>query len=164
MTTKPSRFLAFPLVLTLAALMFTLPAKAEVISNSLESFSATIPIDCDNDGTPEDVVELSGDLHVLVTATTNDNVTTMKVQFVPRNITGTGLITGAAYRGVGLTTQTSTQVSDGPQVFTFVNNFYIIGQAGGYRYLAHETSHVTVDADGNVIVDHDSVFVTCPGS
>jgi hypothetical protein len=164
MTTKPSRFLAFPLVLALAALMFTLPAKAEVISNSLESFSATIPIDCDNDGTPEDVVELSGDLHVLVTATTNDNVTTTKVQFVPRNITGTGLITGAAYRGVGLTTQTSTQVSDGPQVFTFVNNFYIIGQAGGYRYLTHETSHVTVDADGNVIVDHDSVFVTCPGS
>jgi hypothetical protein len=164
MTTKPSRFLAFPLVLTFAALMFTLPAKAEVIFNGLESFSATIPFDCDNDGTPEDVVELSGDLHVLITETTNDNVTTTKVQFVPRNITGTGLITGATYRGVGLTTQTSTQVGDGPQVFTFVNNFYIIGQGGGYRFLAHETFHVTIDADGNVVVEHDSAFVTCPGS
>jgi hypothetical protein len=164
MTTKLSRFLALPLVLAFAMLMLTLPAKAGVIFNGLESFSATVPVDCDNDGTPEDVVELSGDLHVLIAETTNDNVTTTKVQFVPRNITGTGLITGATYRGVGLTTQTSTQVSDGPLVFTFVNNFYIIGQAGGYRYLAHETFHVTIDADGNVIVEHDSAFVTCPGS
>ncbi len=164
MTAKLSRFLALPLVLTFAMLMFALPAKAEVISNTLESFSATVTVDCDNDGTPEDLVELSGDLHVLITETTNDNVTTTKAQFVPRNVTGTGLITGATYRGVGLTTQTSTQVNDGPLVFTFVNNFYIIGQAGGYRYLVHETFHVTVDADGNVVVEHDSTFVTCPGS
>jgi len=164
MTAKLSRFLAFPLVIAFATLMFSLPAKAEVIFNGLESFSATVPVDCDNDGTPEDLVELSGDIHVLITETTNDNVTTAKVQFVPRNVTGTGLITGETYRGVGLTTQTSTQVSDGPLVFTFVNNFYIIGQAGGYRYLVHETFHVTVDADGNVIVQHDNAFITCPGS
>ena len=164
MTTKRSRFLAFPLVLTFASLMLALPAKAEVIANVVIPFSATVSVDCDNDGTPEDLVELSGDIHVLITETTNDNVTTAKVQFVPRNVTGTGLITGETYRGVGLTTQTSTQVSDGPLVFTFVNNFYIIGQAGGYRYLVHETFHVTVDADGNVIVQHDNAFITCPGS
>src|SRR6266545_6892626 len=71
MTAKLSRFLALPLVLTFAMLMFALPAKAEVISNTLESFSATVTVDCDNDGTPEDLVELSGDLHVLITETTN---------------------------------------------------------------------------------------------
>ncbi len=164
MTTKVSRFFAFPLTLTFATLMFTLPAKAEVIFNGVQPFSATVPIDCDNDGTPEDVVELSGELHVLIATTTNDNVTTTKEQFVPRNVTGAGLITGETYRGVGLTTQTSTQVSDGPSEITFVNNFYIIGQASGYRYLIHETFHVTIDSNGNVIVLQDNAFVTCPGS
>ncbi len=163
MTTRLSRFLFIALVLAFAAL-FTKPARAGVIFNDLEPFSATISIDCDSDGTPEDVVELTGELHVLITETTNNNVTTTKTQFVPRNITGTSLVTGASYRGVGLTTQTSTQVSDGPSVITFVNNFYIIGQASGYRYLAHETFHVTTDADGNVVVSHDSAFITCPGS
>ncbi len=164
MTAKPSRFLAFPLVLTFAALMFTLPAKAEVIFNDVIPFSATIPVDCDNDGTPEDLVELSGDLHILIATTTNNKVTTTKEQFVPRNVTGTGLITGDTYQGAGAEQTSTTTVSNGPSELTFVNNFYIIGQAGGYRYLVHDASHVTVDSSGNVIVDHDNSFVTCPGS
>ncbi len=163
MTTKRSR-LVLPLVFAFAALMLALPAKAEVIFNGLVPFSATVPIDCDQDGTPEDVVELSGDLHILVIATANDSVATSRQLFVPRNVTGTGTITGETYQGAGNSQETEIQVTDGPTVFTFVNNFYIIGQATGYRYLVHETFHVTVDADGNVVVEHDNAFITCPGT
>lgn len=164
MTAKPSRFLAVPLALAFATLMFALPAKAEVIANEVVPLSLTVTIDCDNDGTAEDIVDLSGEIHVLVTATANDKVTTARELFVPRGVTGTGTITGAAYRGVGNSQDTTIQVTDGPTVFTFVNNFYLIGQAGGYRYLVHQTIHVTTDADGNVVVSHDNAFITCPGS
>ena len=57
-----------------------------------------------------------------------------------------------------------TEIIGGPFQLTFVNNFYIIGQGSGYRYLGHETFHVTLDADGNVVVLHDSAFLTCPGN
>ena len=164
MKTRLSRFLTLPLVLALAALMLALPTKAEVLFNGLVPFTMTVSIDCDQDRTPEDIVELSGNLHVLVTATTNNKVTTARELFVPRGVTGIGTITGATYRGVGKSQDSTIQVIDGPGVFTFVNNFYIIGEDGGYRYLVHETFHVTVDADGNVVVSHDSGFVTCPGS
>ena len=159
-----SKFVALSLVLSVSILMSALPAKADVVDNELVPFSATVPIDCDQDGTPEDVVELSGQLHVLLIQNTNNKVTTTKAQFVPRNVTGTSLISAANYRGVGLTTQISTVVGGGPTVFTFVNNFYIIGQGDAFKYLAHDAFHATVDADGNVVVAHDNSFVSCPGS
>jgi hypothetical protein len=162
--TKLSRFLSLSLVVSLTALMFTLPAKAEVVVNVLEPFNATVEVDCDQDGTPEDIVELSGQLHVLITETINEKVGRFKVQFVPRNVTGTGTLTGEKYRGVGLTRETSTEVIGGPFQLTFVNNFYVIGQGAGYRYLGHQTFHVTLDADGNVVVLQDNAFLTCPGN
>jgi len=145
-------------------LMFTLPAKAGVVTQMVIPFDTIVVIDCDQDGIPEDVVELSGNLYILETTTSNGTVTTMKELFVPRELTGTGLITGATYRGVGNTQSTSTQFNSGSfTVFTFVNNFYIIGQGSGYRYLVHETAHITVDSSGNVIADVDNAFITCPG-
>ena len=164
MTTKPSRFLALSLTLAFATLILALPAEAEVVVNELVPFSQLVTIDCDQDGTPEDTVAISGQLHVLITTTSNGTVTTLRNLFVPRNVTGTGTITGATYRGVGNSQDTTIQVTGGPSVFTLVNNFYIIGQDGGYRYLVHETFHVTMDADGNVVVSHDNAFITCPGS
>ncbi len=161
---KPSRLLVLPLVLAFATLMLALPARAEVIVNELVPFEAIGVVDCDQDGTPEDIVVISGDLHILVSATANGSVTTARELFVPRNLTGTGTITGATYRGVGNTQDTTIQVTDGPTVFTFVNNFYIIGQDDGYRFLVHQTFHFTLDADGNVVVVHDNLFITCPGT
>lgn len=163
MRSKLSRFLSLPLALTFATLILALPAKAEVVTNEVVPFSMSVTIDCDQDGIPEDIVDISGSLHILVTTTANNSVTTLRELFVPRNITGTGTMTGATYRGVGSSQETTIQVTDGPSVFTLVNNFYIIGQGAGYRYLVHETLHVTLDADGNVIVQHDNAFITCPG-
>lgn len=159
---KVSRLIALSLVFSFSILMLTLPARAEVVFNDLVPFSQVVVINCD--GTTTDVVDLSGELHILVSQTTNNNIVRMKTQYVPRNVTGTGTISGATYRGVGLTTDTSTVVFDGPTVLTFVNNFYIIGQDGGTRYLVHQVFHTTIDADGNVVVDHDNAFISCPGN
>jgi hypothetical protein len=163
MRTGPSSFLTLSLALVFGA-MLALPANAGVVTNEVVPFTTTVTIDCDQDGTPEDIVPLSGQLHVLITTTSNATVTTIRDLFVPRNVTGTGTITGATYRGVGNTQDTTIQVTGGPNVFTFVNNFYIVGQDEGYRYLIHETFHVTIDANGNVVVSQDNAFVTCPGS
>lgn len=165
MTKKLSKFVSLSLAFSLTIFMLTLPVKAEVLANTLEPLDFTVVIDCDQDGTPEDILNITGELHILIIETTNDNVAMTKGQFVPRNVTGTGEITGATYRGVGLSTDSGTQVSGYPFEHTFVNNFYMIGQGpAAFRSLMHTTFHVTVDANGNVSVSHDNTFATCPGN
>jgi hypothetical protein len=156
-----------PLAGILACLLaMTLPAKAAVLIQTVVPITITVSIDCDQDGTPEDVVPLSGNLYVLVTSASNNTVITLNEQFVPREVNGTGLITGETYRGVG-TTQSNTVTFQGPfsgsYISTFENNFYIIGQGSGYRFLEHDTVHLVVFSDGSVIADVDNSFTTCPG-
>ena len=136
-------------------------ARAGVLDNLIIPLELTVPVDCDEDGTPEDVLELSGELHVLVTETTDRNGgvhTTFHYQ--PVNVSGIGMISGDIYRGVGIsrgsTTLTGDNVSD-----TFVDNFYMIGQKSGIKYLVHNTIHVTV-VDGEIIVEVDNSEIRCP--
>ena len=44
---------------------------------------------------------------------------------------------------------------------TFVNNFRIIGQGPGNNFLVHEVFHITINANGDVTVIHDSISVDC---
>lgn len=147
--------------LLLSFLLGAWALQAGVLQNSIEHFDQEVVIDCDNDGNPEDVLELSGDLHILLTETSNPSggvVDTLHYQ--PVNVSAVGSITGDTYRAVGLTRGTDVVVDDN-QTTTFVNNFYMIGQQSGIKYLVHETAHVTV-IDGNVVVTVDRATVSCP--
>lgn len=161
---KGSRFaLSLLAVLILMAVLFgsvSARAAADTFTVSQDvpiSLSVTIP--CANGGMGEDVV-LTGNLHDLYHITFDarggyhftylDN---------PQGITGTGSVTGAKYQGTGGTHgQVTGQVG---YEETFVNNFRMIGQGPGNNFMVHETSHVTINANGTLTAWIDNISVEC---
>jgi len=147
-------------VLLLTCLLGTSATRAGIIANTTEPFEQAVFIDCDEDGIPEDVLLLSGDLHILITQTSNKaGDTVVTDHFQPVNVSGVGLITGDTYRAVGLT-RDSDAIQGDHESFTFVNNFYMIGQKSGIKSLIHNTFHITM-VGGEVIATVDNSFTTC---
>lgn len=140
---------------------FSSHLMAEKVTNIKEDISLNVFVPCANDGAGE-VVALGGSLHTLVTTTTNENGSSFKVLNHPQGISGTGLTTGDQYRGTG-GTQTAERVSfeNGHSTQTFINNFRIIGRGPGNNLLLHTVAHVTVNANGDVTVDHQFDRVEC---
>ena len=140
-----------------------LPAETGVLLNKLVPLppQTQVSIDCDQDGTPEDVVRLSGSVHTVVTQTTNGQIPQVTITAVPRDVTGTGLLTGDTYR-VG-NTSTSGIVSDTSSDVTLVNTVFIIAQASGFKYKVQNLLHVTINSQGDVAAAVDNSSITCPG-
>jgi hypothetical protein len=135
--------------------------RAETVQNSFDPFTQEVFIDCDGNGTPEDVVELSGVLHILITEThSKSGGSVFTTHFQPVNVSAVGSLTGDTYRAVGLTRSTDA-LHGADEAYTFVNNFYIIGQRSGIKYLLHETFHLTV-VNGEAVVQLDHFDVRCP--
>ena len=129
--------------------------------------NAEIPIDlfvfvpCANGGAGELIV-VSGPLHVLfqVTISNTGNVL-LYAHFQPQGISGTGFVTGDKYQATGITQSTNTFSTPFPITFTFVNNFYMIGQGPSNNFKVHETFHFTINANGEVTAFVDNFSVTC---
>jgi len=156
---KVIRIVTMLVVLTLAVL--AVPANAAVQENDTTNISLTVFIPCALGGTGE-VVDLTGPLHTLITATINGNNVSGKFHFQPQGITGTGETSGDKYQATGETQETFTSsLQNGQANFTFVNNFKIIGQGSGNNFLVHETMHMTMNADGTMTVFHDNFSVDC---
>lgn len=66
------------------------------------------------------------------------------------------------YVGTGVTQSTfKGSLQNGQYTTIFVNNFRIIGQGPGNNYLVHETMHITINANGEFVVQHDNISVEC---
>src|SRR5437867_7764207 len=133
-----------------------------VTSNS----DITIPIDlfvfvpCANGGAGE-LIEVSGPLHVLFHLTTsNTGRVSVYEHFQPQGVSGTGLVTGDKYQATGITEDKIT-LGPLPATFTFVNNFYMIGQGPRNNFKVHETFHFTINANGETTAFVDNFRVTC---
>ncbi len=126
-----------------------------------------IPIDifpfvpCANGGAGE-LIEVSGPLHVLFQLTiSNTGDVLLYTHFQPQGVSGTGFVTGDKYQATGITQSTNTFSTPFPITFTFVNNFYMIGQGPGNNFKVHETFHFTINANGEVTAFVDNFSVTC---
>jgi hypothetical protein len=70
--------------------------------------------------------------------------------------------TGDKYQATGVTrTSFSMSLQNDQANTTFVNNFRIIGQGPGNKFLVHETAHITINANGTVTVNHDNLSFDC---
>jgi hypothetical protein len=148
---------AFAMVLLAGA-----PATAKVTDNVKEPFSQDVFVPCANGGAGE-LVTISGRLHILFTQTEDAaGGLHLTFHFQPQGASGIGSETGDVYRAVGLTRGTTNIGTDGlPFIDTFVNNFYLIGTAGGVSFKTHNTVHVTVNANGEISAEVDNSSVTC---
>jgi len=118
-------------------------------------------IPCANGGAGE-VVSGTIQLHTLITSTVNGNKVSGKTHFQPQGGSLVGETTGDAYRPTGVTQETfNGSLQNGLYTQTFINNFRIIGPGPGNNFLVHESSHLTINANGVTTVTHDNVSEDC---
>lgn len=161
---KLSMLFTFSLVIAMAAFISPTAAKAQAVNSTTNLSVPTnlaVFVPCANGGAGE-IVLLSGDLHVLLHFTANNNHVTIKSHFQPQGISGTGQSTGDSYQATGVTQETTTFQNDGnPFEDTFVNNFRIIGQGPGNNFLVHQTFHVTFNNNGVLTAFQNNFSVDC---
>jgi hypothetical protein len=117
-------------------------------------------VPCANGGVGEDVF-VSGDIHIVFHVTLDGSGGAHVVEVHnPEGVSGTGLTTGALYRGVGGTLLDASNVRVGEE-HTSVRNMMLIGQGPGNNLILHADFHVTVLADGTVTAFHDNLSMTC---
>ena len=166
----------FTLIATTAFAMSSLGCQSEATgpaSGGGPSFSAetstqvverviagTKFVPCANGGLGEDVF-LSGSFHdVFHVGLDGSGGAHVVIVHNPQGVSGTGLITGAKYQGVGTFLQDASNVQVGEE-HTSVANMRIIGQGPGNNFLIHTDFHFTVLANGEVTSFHDNVSIDC---
>jgi hypothetical protein len=142
------------------SLIALIPARAAVVVNEkidLTGFLVFVPC---ADGGAGELVEFEGNLHVLIAETAdNKGGFHVKMHFQPQGLSGVGLSTGDSYQATGVT-QDHLNLKAGV-TYTYVNNFRMIGQGPGNNFLVHDTYHVTVNANGELTVEHINSSVEC---
>jgi len=125
------------------------------------SFMVSVP--CANNGIGEDVF-FEGTLHETFYVTVNNNKFLLKIIANPREIAGTGQITGNKYLATGETEQAINRSFINGQFTTpYANNFKIIGPEKN-SFLICENAHITVNADGTATASIDNFSEDCEGN
>jgi len=137
------------------------PAAAGTLLNVSVPTTLTVFVPCANGGTGENV-DVSGNLHILLSETINANRVSGTEHFQPQGISGVGELDGVKYQATGVTDTTfSGSLTNGQFQETFINRFDFIGQGPGNNMLVHETLHITFNANGAVTVFFDNFSLTC---
>ena len=137
-------------------------AKATTVTTNIKvPVEILVFIPCALGGTGE-VVELSGNLHLLTHVTTDNNGGMhVEMHAQPQGISGIGMDSGDKYQATGVTRGHINTQGPAPFESTFVNNFRIIVQGRGNNFLVHQVIHVTINANGDVTADIDKMSVDC---
>lgn len=116
---------------------------------------------CANNGAGE-VIELSGQLHILIVSNINNQRVSGLTHFQPQGVQGRGQTTGNLYNATGITQEHfNGSLVNGQYTTTFVNNYRLIGQGPGNNYLIHQTLHVTVNSNGEATAAVDNTSIDC---
>lgn len=134
---------------------------ANAVDHQVMPFNQSVWISCANGGAGEDVA-LSGELVVTNHEVTDaDGGSHTRQMMRPQRVTGVGATSGKKYQGTGMGFWSDGQTSDGGSVYTYVQNFRIIGQGPGNNLLVHMVTHVTTNANGDVTADVDLSSNAC---
>jgi len=144
-----------------ALAILILPANAAVQDNESFPIDSTFPVQCANGGAGE-FVEVSGNIHFLITSTVNGNNFSFSMQTNPQGVSGTGLTTGDKYQATGSETfHEKGSLQNGQFNFTETDTFNLIGQGPGNNLTVHATGHMTFNANGTLTVDFFKVTADC---
>ena len=136
--------------------------SAEVTSSQQTlPFSSTLFVACANGGAGE-MVALSGELEFTSHETVDSEGGTHERRMMrPSRVTGVGATSGLTYHGTGMSFMSEGQAADGSSVYTYVNNFRIIGQGRGNNLLMHVVVHETTNAEGETVAEVDVSNASC---
>jgi hypothetical protein len=154
--------LAMPLVVTVA--LVTSPRAASAANVVNETFQFPLSIQLNTCTTPVEPVATSGNLHIVVT-TTSDNRGGYHVTVGSNteSVTGTGLISGEKYTSSTTNKDTYYAGAPFPQINTMIHNYELVSQSGTANLIMKITFHVTVDANGIPTAAVDNVQSGCQG-
>ncbi len=152
-----------PIHVTLVLAMLLILAHPGWVSARAESFTVveTFPINFVIEGC-EEPIKLSGQLHSVFHVTLdNQGGFHLVITTNPQGVTGVGLISGTTYQGTGVG-RFNVNGKVGFET-TRVDSFKIIGRGTADNNLVQATSHITVNANGEVTSTVDNFFIKCQG-
>jgi hypothetical protein len=156
-----SNFIVKGFACFVAMLFLNFQSSPSASASELVDIDFSVYIPCANDGLGEEVI-FSGTLHVVSTFTINDNNISGFNHFQPQGLKGTGVITGTQYNATGVTQYGfNGSLINGSYEEMFVNNFRIIGPKTDNNLLVHSSGHITINANGDMTVTHDSFTEEC---
>ena len=155
------RALALLAIATAAMAASVSAAHAEIVTNETTSVGFAGFVPCANGGTGE-ILSGSIQVHNSVTSTVNDNRASWQFLSQPLGGSMVGAITGDTYRVTGVTRGSSSEsVGSDRYTSTYVSTFRLTGPGPGNNLVVHETAHVTIDENDDVVVRHDDLRIDC---
>jgi len=112
---------------------------------------------------PTDVVNLSGDIHIVITTTADSSGGYHVVNQLNSQLSGASITTGTKY------VNSENQGEDWyarppfPAIDTHTYDFVLISQSNTDNYVLHMTMHETVNADGVPTATVDYFSMDCQG-
>ncbi len=130
--------------------VFALGATA---SQAAVTTNVRIPVDFqDVNWCAGEVVQFSGDIHILVTATINDNNVSGKFLLNAQGMSAIGLSSGITYQSHDSINDTfKASLQNGNAVTSQQETFSLVAPGGGNNLEFKVVLHMTFDADGNLV-------------
>lgn len=135
-------------------------ARAAIEENSFIDYTGDmVYYPCVNGGDGE-MVMFEGSVHMLITLTYDRSGGFHGKMFSQaQGLQAVGLSTGENYQAAGAyMAQWNGRIGE---TYTYSNIFRLIGQGTGIVFVVQEFYHITVSANGEVAVEHDSSNVEC---
>jgi hypothetical protein len=136
------------------------PADAAMVTNYTFHVPATVQTNPCEAG---DIVNLDGDIHVVITSTANRAGGYRVTNHLNSHMSGESIITGLPYTSSETSNSTWLDDSPFPAVDTEVYNWNLISRGSADNYVLHTTMHTTVDASGTPTAVVDDAWMDCQG-
>ena len=109
-----------------------------------------------------EIVAVNGTLRTVMSSTQNQAWNRTRRFTSYQELAGVGLTSGTTYRAIGVSHESSA-VYKGfyPRGFTAVDNFKLVPEGGGDTLIVHQTTHVTVNAEGTLTASFDHPRLEC---
>jgi hypothetical protein len=112
---------------------------------------------------PADVVNLSGDIHTVITTTTDNNGGYHVDTHLNSQLSGVSLTTGTKYVNSENQEDEWYARPPYPMIHTHTYDFVLISQSSTPNYVLHMTMHETVNANGVPTAAVDKFSMDCQG-
>jgi hypothetical protein len=155
------RAAALLVAVPLAVLTFGVtPAQGSIVVNYTFHVPASVQT---NPCFPTDVVNLSGDIHVVITSTADRKGGYRVKNHLNSELKGTSITTGTKYINSEDKDEEWYARPPFPAVHTHTYDFLLVSQSGTNNYVLHMTMHETVNANGVPTATVDNFSMDCQG-
>jgi hypothetical protein len=136
------------------------PATAANVTNTTIHVPASVQT---NPCYPTDVVNLSGDIHVVITTTTDGKGGYHVTNKLNSQLSGASITTGTKYVNSENQEDEWYARPPFPTIHTHTYDFLLVSQSNTPNYVLHMTMHETVNAQGVPTATVDSFSMDCQG-